>query len=86
MFEQVTHLQVVPPILVALCKSPLVNSDTLSGVRLIKNGAAPMSAELEQMIRSKLAKDVIFRHSKAYHNIHLYELMFIYSLLLLLLG
>ncbi|KAI0752713.1 acetyl-CoA synthetase-like protein [Daedaleopsis nitida] len=49
---RVTHLCLVPPQVVLLCKNPIVKKYDLSSVYFLKAGAAPVSAELtEQIVR-----------------------------------
>ncbi|HEU0169488.1 MAG TPA: 4-coumarate--CoA ligase family protein [Chloroflexota bacterium] len=45
---KVTHACLVPPIVLALAKHPLVANYDLSALEVIMSGAAPLSAELEQ--------------------------------------
>uniref|UniRef100_A0A7N0RCC7 4-coumarate--CoA ligase n=1 Tax=Kalanchoe fedtschenkoi TaxID=63787 RepID=A0A7N0RCC7_KALFE len=44
----------VPPIVLALAKSPLVDQYDLSSIRTVMSGAAPMGKELEDTVRAKL--------------------------------
>ncbi|TFY72419.1 hypothetical protein EVG20_g591 [Dentipellis fragilis] len=44
--HRITHLMVVPPMIVLLCKHPLVKKYDLSHVRFLNSGAAPLSPEL----------------------------------------
>lgn len=44
--HHITHLTLVPPQIVLLCKHPEVKSYDLSGIRFLISGAAPLSAEL----------------------------------------
>jgi len=44
---QITRALVVPPIVLALAKHPLVDEFDLSSLELVSSGAAPLSAELE---------------------------------------
>jgi acyl-CoA synthetase (AMP-forming)/AMP-acid ligase II len=44
--HRITHLPLVPPQIVLLCKHPAVNNYDLSGIRFLISGAAPLSAEL----------------------------------------
>ncbi|XP_022899485.1 4-coumarate--CoA ligase 1 isoform X1 [Olea europaea var. sylvestris] len=46
----------VPPIVLAIAKSPLVDKYDLSSVRTVMSGAAPLGRELEDAVRSKFAK------------------------------
>ena len=51
---QVTLAFVVPPIMLALAKHPLVDRFDLSGLRFIVSGAAPLGAELEEACGTRL--------------------------------
>jgi acyl-CoA synthetase (AMP-forming)/AMP-acid ligase II len=51
---RVTTAAVVPPILLALAKHPLVDRFDLSALRFLGSGAAPLSAELEQACGRRL--------------------------------
>ncbi|KAG1749197.1 hypothetical protein EDB19DRAFT_1681264 [Suillus lakei] len=44
--HRITHLTLVPPQIVLLCKHPAVNNYDLSVIRFLISGAAPLSAEL----------------------------------------
>ncbi|KAG1825334.1 hypothetical protein EV424DRAFT_1391993 [Suillus variegatus] len=44
--HHITHLTLVPPQIVLLCKHPAVNNYDLSAIRFLISGAAPLSAEL----------------------------------------
>eukprot|EP01018_Ginkgo_biloba_P034828 Gb_33460 [translate_table: standard] len=46
---KVTHLPLVPPIILALSKSPVVDKYDLSSLRLVSSGAAPLSKEVVQV-------------------------------------
>ncbi|KAI0649936.1 acetyl-CoA synthetase-like protein [Trametes meyenii] len=49
---RITHLYLVPPMVVLLCKSPIVRNYDLSSVYFLMVGAAPLSAELQdQLVR-----------------------------------
>jgi len=52
---RVTRAALVPPILLALAKHPLVDRFDLSALRFIASGAAPLGAELEQACGKRLA-------------------------------
>jgi acyl-CoA synthetase (AMP-forming)/AMP-acid ligase II len=51
---RVTRAAVVPPIVLALAKHPLVDRFDLSALRYINSGAAPLSAELEEACGKRL--------------------------------
>jgi len=46
--HRITHAFVVPPIVLALARHPVVDNYDLSSVDMVMSGAAPLSAELEQ--------------------------------------
>ncbi|KAH7926478.1 acetyl-CoA synthetase-like protein [Leucogyrophana mollusca] len=48
--HKITHLMLVPPQIVLLCKHPAVKDYDLSGVRFLISGAAPLSAELMKQL------------------------------------
>jgi acyl-CoA synthetase (AMP-forming)/AMP-acid ligase II len=50
----ITRVLVVPPIVLALAKHPLVDEFDLSTVELVSSGAAPLSAELEMACGERL--------------------------------
>ncbi|XP_057969213.1 4-coumarate:CoA ligase 1-like [Malania oleifera] len=51
---KVTIAPFVPPIVLAIAKSPAVDQYDLSSVRTVLSGAAPMGKELEDALRAKL--------------------------------
>ncbi|KAJ7264019.1 phenylacetyl-CoA ligase [Mycena haematopus] len=52
--HRITHLMIVPPQAVLLCKHPAVKKYDLSGIRYIMIGAAPLSEEVNQKLFSLL--------------------------------
>lgn len=44
----------MPPLMIFLAKNPLVNNFDLSSVREITCGAAPLSPDIEQIVKNKL--------------------------------
>lgn len=52
--HKVTIAPIVPPIVLAIAKSPLVDKYDLSSIRTVMSGAAPMGKELEDAVRAKL--------------------------------
>ncbi|XP_052793535.1 uncharacterized protein LOC128227237 [Mya arenaria] len=56
-----TNLQLVPPIMVLLAKSPKVSEYDLSSVSQIACGAAPLSKEIEDLVKEKLKLPCIFQ-------------------------
>jgi acyl-CoA synthetase (AMP-forming)/AMP-acid ligase II len=57
--HRVTKLHVVPPIVLALAKSPHVEHHDLSSLQLINSGAAPLSAELAQAAAERVGCPVV---------------------------
>ncbi|KAH7861856.1 hypothetical protein Vadar_031783 [Vaccinium darrowii] len=51
---KVTIAPFVPPIVLAIAKSPVVDNYDLSSIRMVMSGAAPMGKELEDKVRAKL--------------------------------
>lgn len=51
---KVTIAPFVPPIVLAIAKSPVVDQHDLSSIRTVMSGAAPMGKELEDTVRAKL--------------------------------
>jgi acyl-CoA synthetase (AMP-forming)/AMP-acid ligase II len=56
--QRVTQAFIVPPIVVALAKHPLIDAYDLSSLRTVFSGAAPLSAELEDAVARRLNVDV----------------------------
>jgi acyl-CoA synthetase (AMP-forming)/AMP-acid ligase II len=52
--HRVTYMNLVPPIILALAKHPVVANYDLSSVRIIGSGAAPLSADLADACASRL--------------------------------
>ncbi|OAX33663.1 acetyl-CoA synthetase-like protein [Rhizopogon vinicolor AM-OR11-026] len=48
--HRISHLMLVPPQIVLLCKHPAVKDYDLTGIRLLSCGAAPLSAELVDQV------------------------------------
>lgn len=51
---RITHLYLVPPIVLALAKHPLVAQYDLSSVKLVNSGAAPLDGELQRACAERL--------------------------------
>ncbi len=51
---RITRAALVPPIILALAKHPMVDQFDLSSLRQIFSGAAPLSAELQQAVAQRL--------------------------------
>ncbi|KAG8387613.1 hypothetical protein BUALT_Bualt02G0039400 [Buddleja alternifolia] len=58
---RVTHMWVVPPIVLALAKNSMVKKYDLSSVRRIGSGAAPLGKELMQECAKSLPQAVVFQ-------------------------
>lgn len=52
--HKVTNLNLVPPLILALAKSPLVDQYDLSSVRIVSSGAAPLGQDLEKACSERL--------------------------------
>lgn len=52
--HRITYAHLVPPLIFGLARHPLVDQFDLSSLRVIVSGAAPLSAELENAVRSRL--------------------------------
>lgn len=50
---KVTIAPVVPPIVLAIAKSPELDNYDLSSIRVLKSGGAPLGKELEDTVRAK---------------------------------
>ena len=55
---KLTYLSLVPPLVLALAKSPLVDEYDLSNVRMIGSGAAPLGKELEEAVARRLGCEI----------------------------
>ncbi|AES86324.1 putative acid--thiol ligase [Medicago truncatula] len=53
---KVTIAPVVPPIVLAIAKSPELDKYDLSSIRVLKSGGAPLGKELEDTVRAKFPK------------------------------
>ena len=60
-FFQVKRIGMVPPLLVLLAKSPVVDHIDITCVKEILVGAAPVSAQLQQEVTSRLGHQVCIR-------------------------
>ena len=57
--HRVTHSYVVPPIILAMAKHPLVDQYDLSSLRSVFSGAAPLSAELAAEASARIGCEVV---------------------------
>jgi acyl-CoA synthetase (AMP-forming)/AMP-acid ligase II len=55
----ITHLYLVPPLVLALAKHPLVDAYDLSSVRYILSGAAPLDGAVQQGVAARLHVTVV---------------------------
>nr|AYU56553.1 4-coumarate CoA ligase [Rosa hybrid cultivar] len=56
---RVSVAAVVPPLVIALAKNPMVADYDLSSIRAILSGAAPLGKELEEALRSRVPQAVL---------------------------
>ncbi|XP_020230139.1 4-coumarate--CoA ligase 2 [Cajanus cajan] len=57
--HRVTVAMVVPPLVLALAKNPMVAEFDLSSIRLVLSGAAPLGKELEEALRNRVPQAVL---------------------------
>lgn len=57
--HRVSVAAVVPPLVLALAKNPMVEGHDLSSLRVILSGAAPLGKELEDALRSRVPQAVL---------------------------
>ncbi|MGF1938492.1 MAG: thioester reductase domain-containing protein [Nostoc sp. ChiQUE02] len=57
--HKITRIHIVPPILLALAKQPLVDKYDLSSLRVLTSGAAPLSHQLIEECEQRLANCVV---------------------------
>ncbi|VAI59697.1 unnamed protein product [Triticum turgidum subsp. durum] len=55
---RVTVAAVVPPLVLALAKNPVVEQHDLSSIRIVLSGAAPLGKELEDALRGRLPQAI----------------------------
>ncbi|GAB5501126.1 MAG: AMP-binding protein [Pseudohongiellaceae bacterium] len=55
---KVTSLNLVPPLILALAKHPVVDNYDLTSVRIIGSGAAPLGSDLEKACGERLSCDI----------------------------
>jgi non-ribosomal peptide synthetase component E (peptide arylation enzyme) len=56
--HKVTIAMLVPPIALLLARDPIVDKYNMSSMRLVVSGAAPMGAQLELELASRLGTNV----------------------------
>ncbi|EEF49284.1 AMP dependent CoA ligase, putative [Ricinus communis] len=57
--HKVTVAPIVPPIVLAIAKSPETDKYDLSSIRMLKSGAAPLGKELEDTVRAKFPTAIL---------------------------
>nr|ALM23512.1 4-coumarate-CoA ligase 2 [Ziziphus jujuba] len=57
--HRVSVAAVVPPLVLALAKNPMVDKFDLSSIRLVLSGAAPLGKELEEALRNRVPQAVL---------------------------
>nr|AGW16013.1 4-coumarate:coenzyme A ligase 1 [Pueraria montana var. lobata] len=57
--HRVSVAMVVPPLVLALAKNPMVADFDLSSIRLVLSGAAPLGKELEEALRNRVPQAVL---------------------------
>ncbi|KAI4295290.1 hypothetical protein L6164_035351 [Bauhinia variegata] len=57
--HKVSVAMVVPPLVLALAKNPMVADFDLSSIRLVLSGAAPLGKELEDALRSRVPQAIL---------------------------
>ncbi|GAB2264955.1 4-coumarate--CoA ligase 3 [Dionaea muscipula] len=57
--HRVSVAAVVPPIVLALAKNPVVENYDLTSIRVVLSGAAPLGKELESTLRSRVPRAVL---------------------------
>ncbi|KAH7564923.1 hypothetical protein ACOSP7_021160 [Xanthoceras sorbifolium] len=57
--HKVTVAPIVPPIVLAIAKSPDTDKYDLSSIRILKSGAAPLGKELEDAVRAKFPNAIL---------------------------
>ncbi|MEQ8718362.1 MAG: AMP-binding protein [Acidimicrobiales bacterium] len=57
--QKITLAYLVPPIILALAKHPLVDDYDLSSLELVTSGAAPLGADIAEAVHKRLGVDVI---------------------------
>ncbi|OVA02851.1 AMP-dependent synthetase/ligase [Macleaya cordata] len=56
---RVSVAPVVPPLVIALAKNPMVESFDLSSIRMVLSGAAPLGKELQEALKSRVPQAVL---------------------------
>jgi acyl-CoA synthetase (AMP-forming)/AMP-acid ligase II len=56
--HKVTNMNLVPPLILALAKHPMVDNYDLSSIRIVSSGAAPLGSDLEKACAKRLGCDM----------------------------
>jgi 4-coumarate--CoA ligase len=64
--HNVSVAAVVPPLVLALAKNPMVANFDLSSIRVVLSGAAPLGKELEEALRSRVPQAILGQVSVSY--------------------
>ncbi|MCH85988.1 4-coumarate-CoA ligase 2, partial [Trifolium medium] len=80
--HKVTVAMVVPPLVLALVKNPMVAEFDLSSIRLVRSGAAPLGKELEEMLHNRIPQAVLGQFTATnpyavYSNNFIREMLFV---------
>ena len=72
--HRVSVAAVVPPLVLALAKNPIVEKFDLSSIRVVLSGAAPLGKELEEALRSRVPQAVLGQvcHLRHYTTLFLF--------------
>ncbi|KMT16702.1 hypothetical protein BVRB_3g049860 [Beta vulgaris subsp. vulgaris] len=57
--HKVSVAMVVPPLVLALAKNPMVENFDLSSIRMVMSGAAPLGKELEDALRERIPQAIL---------------------------
>jgi 4-coumarate--CoA ligase len=63
--HRITIAAVVPPLVLAMAKSPAVEKYDLASIRIVLSGAAPLGKELQEALRNRLPQ-AVFGQVSAY--------------------
>lgn len=82
---KITVAPIVPPIVLAIAKSPDTEKYDLSSIRMLKSGAAPLGKELEDTVRAKFPQATLGQVCRlfiyAWFSLFLYIYIYIFLLL-----
>lgn len=69
--HRITLAAVVPPLLLAMAKTPAVDNYDLSSIRIVLSGAAPLGKDLQEALRNRLPQAVfgqVYSPTYMYHQ------------------